>query len=99
MVERSPFSFLDNFDLWVGHDIDRGIYLHTLDCALPKRILGDRRKEMSKIEGGELLLKDGYIKNECIPQKNTPPSFFLVHIYSPLKKKCFSMYAGHYPLP
>lgn len=89
MVERSPFSFLDIFDLWVGHDIDRGIYLHTLDFALPKRILGDRRKEISKIEGGELLLKDGYIKNECIPQKNTPPLFFSSPYLSPFKKKKF----------
>lgn len=66
MVERSTFSFLDNFELWVGHDIDRGIHVHTLDYTLPKRILGDRRKGTSQIERGELLLKDGYIKNESI---------------------------------
>lgn len=49
MVERSTFSFLDNFELWVGHDIDRGIHVHTLDYTLPKRILGDRRKGTSQI--------------------------------------------------
>ena len=54
----SPFSFLDNFELWVGHDIDRGIYLHTLDYALRRRILGDRIKGTSHIERGELWLKE-----------------------------------------